>query len=173
MKKIVLAATAAATLCVPATAGAHAVVSATQPQGKSLTGARQAYVVRVPNEEEKTTTYQVTMFVPPAVQGSIAVMKKPGWRVTLKRDGEATTKITWRARNASAAIDPHFYDEFPVRWQNPATAQRTCFWIYQTYGNRVHNSRTGRSSWSKVETVKWSGAANSETPASCVTFTES
>ncbi len=173
MKKIVLAAAAAATLCVPASAGAHAVVSATQPQGKSLTGARQAYVLRVPNEEEKTSTYQVTLFVPPAVQPSIAVMKKPGWRISMKRSDAGTTKITWRARTAGAAIDPHFYDEFPIRWQNPATPQRTCFWVYQTYGTRVHNSGTGRSDWSKVETVKWSGPANSETPASCVTFTES
>ena len=172
MKKIVLAAVTAASLAVPAVAGAHATVNAMQPQGKSLISARQAYVVRVPNEEETTSTYQVTMFVPPAVQQSIAVMKKPGWRISLKRDGDRTTKITWRATR-SAAIDPHFYDEFPVRWQNPATAQRTCFWIYQTYGNRVANSRTGRSDWSKVQTVKWSGGGSSETPASCVTFTES
>ncbi len=171
MKKIVLAAMAAS-LAVPATAGAHATVNAMQPQGKSLISARQAYVVRVPNEEETTSTYQVTMFVPPAVQQSIAVKKVPGWRITLVRDGDRTTKITWRA-SRSAAIDPHFYEEFPVRWQNPATAQRTCFWIYQTYGNLVNNSRTGRTDWSKVQTVKWSGGASSDTPASCISFTES
>ena len=173
MKKIVLAACAAATLCVPASAGAHATVNAMQPQGKTLTAARQAYVLRVPNEEEKTSTYQVTLFVPPAVQSSIAVMKKPGWRITMKRTDAGTTKITWRARNGSSAIDPHYYDEFPVRWQNPAAAQRVCFWIYQTYGTQVHNSRTDRMGWSKSETVKWSGPASSETPASCLTFTES
>lgn len=167
MKRIVLAAAAAAPLAVPAVAGAHATVNAMQPQGKSLTSARQTYVVRVPNEEERADTYQVTLFVPPAVQPSISVMKKPGWRVTLTREGEAVTKITWRARHRGASIEPHFYDEFPVRWQNPATAQRTCFWIYQTYGNLV------RRRWSKVQTVKWSGGPGSDTPASCVSFTES
>jgi uncharacterized protein YcnI len=178
MKKIILAATAAASLAVPAAAGAHATVNAMQPQGKSLTAARQAYVVRVPNEQINADTYQVSMFVPPAVKESIRVMKKPGWRVTLAvsttgaktPEGEpiiAVNKITWTARTRGAAISPLFYDEFPVRWQNPAEPQRTCFWIYQTYGN-VKGSR-----WDKLETVKWSGGSASDTPASCISFTES
>ena len=167
MKKMILAAAVATPLAVPAVAGAHATVNAVQPQGKTLTGARQAYVLRVPNEEDAASTYQVSLFVPPAVQGSIAVMKKPGWKVSLTRSGEATTKITWRAKNLESSIEPHFYDEFPVRWQNPVSAQRTCFWIYQTYGTYA------KSRWSKVETVKWSGPSTAETPASCLTFTES
>jgi uncharacterized protein YcnI len=178
MKKLIFAATAAALLAVPAAAGAHATVNAMQPQGKSLTSARQLYVVRVPSEREKTDTYQVSMFVPPAVQQSIRVMKKPGWRITLAKkdtgikspEGEAVfaiEKITWTAVRRSSAIEPLHFDDFPVRWQNPAAPQRTCFWIYQTYGNRKG------SRWDRVETVKWSGASTSETPASCVSFTES
>jgi uncharacterized protein YcnI len=177
MKKIILAASAAASLAVPAVAGAHATVNAVQPQGKTLTAARQAYVLRVPNERTETSTYQVSLFVPPAVQETIRVMKKPGWKITLAKkdtgvktpEGEAVfaiEKITWTATR-SAGIDPFYYDEFPVRWQNPTKAQRTCFWIYQTYGNVV------KSRWSKVETVKWSGGSTSETPASCLSFTES
>ena len=106
MKKIILAATVATTLAVPAVAGAHATVNAIQPQGKTLTSARQAYVVRVPSERSETSTYQVSMFVPPAVQQSIRVMKKPGWKITLAKkdtgikgpEGDAVfaiEKITW------------------------------------------------------------------------------
>ena len=178
MKKPILAAVAAASLAVPAAAGAHATVNAMQPQGKSLTSARQAYVVRVPNEHADDDTYQVSMFVPPAVQQSIRVMRKPGWRIRINKkdtgikspEGEAVyaiEKITWTAVRRSAGIPPLYYDEFPVRWQNPAAAQRTCFWIYQTYGKRKG------SRWDRIETVKWSGAATSETPASCVSFVES
>lgn len=175
MKMIVLAAVAAATLCVPASAGAHTTVNAMQPQGKSLTSARQLFHLRVPNERTDVATYRVSLFVPPAVQQSIRVAKKPGWRVTLSKkdtgvkspEGDAVVaveKITWTVVRPSAAIDPLFYDDFPVRWQNPATPQRTCFWIWQTYGT-FKGSR-----WDRVETVKWTGGSTSETPASCVSF---
>ena len=173
MKKIIVAAVAAGSLCVPAFAGAHATVNAMQPQGKSLTAARQLFHVRVPNERTATDTYRVSLFVPPALQQSIRVAKKPGWRITMAKkdtgikgpEGDAVIaveKITWTAVRPSAAIEPLFFDDFPVRWQNPATAQRICFWIHQTYGNWK------RSRWDRVETVKWTGNASSETPASCI-----
>ena len=178
MKKLILSAAAAATLAVPASAGAHATVNAMQPQGKSLTSARQLYVVRVPNERTDTDTYQVSMFVPPAVQQSIRVQRKPGWRISIAKkdtgikgpEGDtvyAIQKITWTAVRRSAGIPPLYFEDFPVRWQNPAQAQRTCFWIYQTYG------KWQRSRWDRVETVKWSGNSTSETPASCISFVES
>ena len=178
MKKIVLAAAAATMLAVPAAAGAHATVNAMQPQGKSLTSARQLYVVRAPSERSKTDTYQVSLFVPAAIQQSIRVQKKPGWRISLAKkdtgikgpEGDtvfAVQKITWTAVRRSAATPPLYFDDFPVRWQNPATPQRMCFWIYQTYGNWKG------SRWDRVETVKWSGDSHSETPASCINFVES
>ncbi len=177
MKKLIVAAAAAATLAVPASAGAHATVNAMQPQGKSLTSARQLFHVRVPNERSNTDTYQVSMFVPPAIQQSIRVQKKPGWRISLAKkdtgikgpEGDtvyAVEKITWTALRRSSSIQPLYFDDFPVRWQNPATPQRTCFWIYQTYGERKG------SRWDRVETVKWSGTSTSETPASCINFVE-
>ncbi len=173
MRKIVIAAVAAASLCAPAAAGAHAPVNAMQPQGKSLTSARQLFHVRVPSERTETDTYRVSMFVPPAIQQSIRVAKKPGWRVTMSKkdtgikgsEGDAifaVEKITWTAVRPSAAIEPQFFDDFPVRWQNPAQAQRVCFWIWQTYGNWKG------SRWDRVETVKWTGNSSSETPASCI-----
>lgn len=177
MKKIIVAAVAAASLAVPAAAGAHATVSALQPQGKTLTSARQAYVVRVPTERSETSTYSVSLFVPPAIQESIRLQKKPGWRIkvaktdTGRKDAEggavfAVEKVTWTAKKGSG-IDPLFYDDFLVRWQNPATPQRMCFWIHQTYGTWKG------SRWDRVETVKWTGGSASDTPASCLTFTES
>ena len=177
MKKIVLAATAAASLAIPAAAGAHATVSAIQPQGKTLTSARQAYVVRVPTERSETSTYQVSLFVPPAIQESIRLAKKPGWTIkvakkdTGKKDAEggavyAVQKVTWTAKKGQG-IDPLYFDDFLVRWQNPATPQRMCFWIHQTYGTWKG------SRWDRVETVKWSGNSTSATPASCIGYVES
>lgn len=178
MRKLIFSAAVAASLTAPAAAGAHATVNAMQPQGKSLTSARQLYVVRVPNERSDSDTYQVSLFVPPALQQSIRPSRKPGWRVRLAKkdtgikgpEGDTVfnvEKITWTAVRRSAGIPPLFFEDFPVRWQNPATAQRTCFWIYQTYGN------WRRSRWDRVETVKWTGGSTSETPASCISFVES
>jgi uncharacterized protein YcnI len=177
MKKMIMAAVTTAALVAPAVAGAHATVSATQPQGKSLTSARQAYVVRVPNERADLDTYRVALFVPPGIQSGISVKKVPGWRIKLAtkdtgvKDAEGAPilnveKITWSATQG-AEISPKFYEEFPIRFQNPATAQKMCFWIHQFYG------KPRATSWTKVETVKWVGAEGSATPASCISFVAS
>jgi uncharacterized protein YcnI len=178
MKKIILGAVTAAALVAPAAAGAHATVNAMQPQGKSLTSARQAYVVRVPNERADSDTYRVSLFVPPAIQGSIRAKKLPGWTVRLStkdsgvKDAEGAPilnvlKITWTAKDVEASIPPLFYEEFPVRWQNPAQPQKMCFWIHQFYG------LPKGTSWSRMETVKWTGAEGAATPASCLSYVAS
>jgi uncharacterized protein YcnI len=154
----------AGALAVPALASGHATVSATQPQGKTLTAARTSYVLRVPNERDDAGTHRVVMFVPAAVQEAISFRKVPGWRVKLYRDGKKITKVAWSARSARSVIDPGFYEEFSFRFQNPATAQKLCFGAKQFY-ERVAPSKRG-------ETVYWTGPADSETPASCVDIVE-
>jgi hypothetical protein len=168
-----LAAAGATALLAPALAGAHATVSAIQPQGASLTSARQAYVVRAPNETANLFTDRVSLTVPGAVQEGISVLKEPGWKVRLKRvatgktdeDGAPvmkTTRITWTAK-AGSAFGPGFFGEWRIRFQNPATAQKLCFPIVQHYrGKRVKGRKT------KTETVRWVGPEGSEFPASCI-----
>jgi uncharacterized protein YcnI len=186
IRTYVTAATAAAMLAVPAAAGAHATVSPIQPQGKTLTAARTSYVLRVPNERAATSTYRVSMFVPPVVQEAISVKKKPGWVIKLatkdtgKKDAEgapvlAVEKVTWTAL-PGAEIDPRFFDDFDIRFQNPATPQKTCFWVHQFYGTTVKKkSKSGSTVFTRkpTETVKWTGAEGSATPASCLNFVSS
>lgn len=173
MKKLVIGvplAAAIAVLAVTPLASGHATVSLLQPQGKALTAARVAYVLRAPNEKAKQATFQVTLYVPEAVQATISVKQTPDWAVVLKRratgevDAEgnpryAIERVTWIARPGNR-VEPGFYGEWSFRIQNPATPQRLCFAVDQWY--------TKKTDTGKPELVKWSGGAESATPASCV-----
>jgi len=176
----VAGAVAGAALAVPAAAGAHATVSPMQPQGQALTSARTLYTLRVPNERPDTDTYRVTLFVAAPIREAISLAKKPGWDIRLTRrdtgrkDEEgrpvlATTRITWTARRGSE-IEPAFFDEFPIRFQNPASAQKLCFPVHQTYSETVRQRRSGRTVTVRreTETVRWTGPESADTPASCV-----
>ena len=172
MKKVIaigLTGAAALLAAVPLASG-HATVSLLQPQGKALTSARAAYVLRAPTEKAKQATIMVTMHVPEAVQTSISVKQTPDWTVVLKRretgqvDAEgnpryAIERVTWIAKKDSR-VEPGFYGEWAFRMQNPATPQRLCFSIDQWYSKKTDDG--------KPEVVKWSGASDSATPASCV-----
>src|SRR6476619_1683486 len=165
-----LALTATAVVLTPLASG-HSTVSLLQPQGKALTAARVAYVLRSPNEKAKQATFQVTMYVPDAVQTTISVKQTPDWAVVLKRratgevDAEgnpryAIERVTWIAKDPGNRIEPGFYGEWSFRLQNPATPQRLCFPMDQWY--------TKKTADGKPELVKWSGDSSSATPASCV-----
>ena len=176
MKKMAIGLSAAAAiLAIAPFASGHATVSLLQPQGRALTSARVAYVLRAPTERAKQDTIMVTMHVPEAVQASISVKQTPDWAVVLKRretgqlDAEgnpryAVERVTWIAKKDSR-IGPGFYGEWSFRMQNPATPQRLCFSIDQWY--------TKKTADGKPELVKWSGASDSATPASCVDIVSS
>lgn len=160
----------AAVLAVAPFAGGHATISLLQPQGKVLTSARAAYVLRAPNEKAKQDTIQVTLHVPAPVQTTISVKTTPDWAVVLKRretgqvDAEgnpryAIERITWIAKKGNR-IPPGFYGEWSIRMQNPATPQRLCFAIDQWYSKKTADG--------KPELVKWGGGPESATPASCI-----
>ena len=177
MKKVIalgVAASAAILALVPLASG-HATVSLLQPQGKALTSARAAYILRAPTERAKQSTIMLTMHVPEAVQASISVKQTPDWAVVLSRrptgqvDAEgnprfAVERITWIARKGNH-VDPGFYGEWSFRMQNPATPQRLCFAIDQWY--------TKKDAAGKPELVKWNGDSASPTPASCVEIVSS
>lgn len=168
-------AVSAAILAVVPLASGHSTVSLLQPQGKTLTSARAAYILRAPNEKAKQATIMVTMHVPEAVQRTISVKQTPDWSVVLSRrdtgqvDAEgnplfAIERVTWIARNGNR-VEPGFYGEWAFRMQNPATPQRLCFAIDQWYSKKDEAG--------KAEVVKWSGPAGSATPASCLDIVSS
>ena len=163
-------------LAVPAMSSGHATISAVQPQGALLTSARTAYVVRVPVERAKQNTWKAVMFVPAALQERISVRKVPGWTIRLSKaptgvkdadgyDVQKITRISWTANSKADETEPSMYEEFPVRFQNPATAQSVCFGINQYYRNKDGSRR-------KPEIVGWNGPPTSATPASCLTFVD-
>jgi uncharacterized protein YcnI len=160
----------AAILAVTPLASGHSPFTFFPPQGKGLTSARAAYILRAPNEKAKQATIMVTMYVPAPVQETISVKQTPDWAVVVKRretgqvDAEgnpryAIERITWIARPGNR-IEPGFYGEWSFRMQNPATAQKLCFAIDQWYSKKTADG--------KPEVVKWSGDASSATPASCL-----
>lgn len=151
-------------------ASGHATVSLLQPQGKVLTSARAAFVLRAPNERAAQNTFQVTLYVPEPLQRGISVKQVADWAVVLKRrdTGEknaegspifAIERITWIAKKGNQ-VAPGFYAEFALRWQNPTTPQRLCFAIDQWY--------TKKEGTTKPERVQWNGPPESQTPASCL-----
>jgi len=162
---------AAALMSLPAGAGAHATVTPFQPQTSPLTAARTLYVLRVPNEHATKGTYKVSLYVPAALQEAISVRQASDWRVKLRRKDTgkveegakvyAIEKITWTAKRG-ATIEPGFFGDFFLRWQNPVAAGQFCFSVNQYYRT------TGRRR-QKAEVVRWNGSPESERPASCVT----
>ena len=173
---LAVAGAAAVALAVPALSPGHATVSALQPQGPSLTGARGTYVVRTPNERDKQNTWKVVMYVPGPLQESFSVRQSPDWKIRITREdtgrkGEsgspifAIKRVSWTARSKDAEIEPGMFGEWPVRWVNPVEPQQLCFGIAQYYRNLDGTRR-------KAEIVNWTGdPATADTPRSCIAVT--
>jgi uncharacterized protein YcnI len=170
---LAVAAAATVALAVPALSSGHATVSALQPQGASLTGARGTFVVRAPNETPSQATWKIVMYVPAQIQESFSVKQDPNWKIRLVREdtgrkGEsgsaiyAIRRVSWTARNRDAEIEPGMFGEWPVRWVNPVAPTTLCFAIAQYY-------RNANGSRSKPEIVNWTGdPATAEHPRSCI-----
>jgi uncharacterized protein YcnI len=162
-----------AALAIPALSSGHATVSALQPQGTSLTGARGTYVVRAPNEREAQNTWKIVMNVPDAIQESISFRQVPDWRIKIVREdtgkrGEGGSKIfavkrvAWTAKTKDAEIEPGMFGAWEIRYVNPATPTTLCFGVLQYYRN-TEGKRV------KPEVVSWTGdPATADTPRSCI-----
>jgi uncharacterized protein YcnI len=174
-KRIVAAVAVTAVLGAGATAAAHTTISSTV-SGPLLTSARGSYVVRSPNETTAQSTWKVVMYVPKELQTAISIKQLPDWKARLKTadtgtkdaDGNpvlAITQVSWTAKTRDDEIPPHFYGEWPVRFQNPAVAGKYCFGFSQYYTNADGTRR-------KPQIVAWTGAADSPHPSSCLTVTD-
>jgi uncharacterized protein YcnI len=171
MKKLISVAAAASLAAVAAPyAGAHATVNLLL--GQPLTAATATWFLRVPNERPNKSTYKVTMSVPAPVQQTISILQTPGWKVTLtkqdtgQKDGEGNaisniTQVTWQALKGNL-VQPAMYRSFEFRFKAPSAPTSLCFAVDQVYN--------GAAKGMQAETVSWSGAAGTATPASCVTI---
>jgi uncharacterized protein YcnI len=174
MKKTALAAAIAA-LALPASAGAHTTISGLQA-GPLLTSARTSYLVRSPNETPSQSTWKLVMYVPKDIQTLISIKTLPDWKARLKttdtgqKDSEgnpitAISQVSWTAKTRDDEIPPHFYGEWPVRFQNPAFATKLCFGFSQFYTNKSGGH-------GQPDIVNWTGDAASDHPSSCLNIVD-
>ena len=164
--RTVAALTAAAALAAPAAASAHVTVNPPQ----AAPGSFAVLTVRVPNERDNKGTNKVVVNLPDGFF-SLSYKKVPGWTIVptkTKLDkpvdlGEFSadtqfTKVTMTARPAGV-IRPGQFEEFPLSVRIPSGKKGDvlAFPSVQTYQGG--------------ETVRWTGAPSSDTPAPRVTLT--
>jgi len=134
---LVLAATAAQ---------AHVTVAPKQ----SPLGAREKYVMRVPNEKASPTV-RIEGEFPPTLKVT-SFEDKPGWTVEPRRD--ASGAITGAVWTGSLPVDG--FTEFGILAVNPKAGQALTWRFTQVYGDGAR--------------VEWSGPKGSKNPAPVVTL---
>ena len=159
MKKALTGACAAMLVAALApTALAHVTV---QPN-EAIAGTFSRFVVRVPNERPDAATTKVVVKMPPLT--FVSFEPKDGWKRKVKmveldepidafgqEITEAVGKVTW----SGGEIGPGEFLEFGFSARMPDAEETIVFRAIQTY--------------SGGEVVRWTGAADSETPATTVT----
>src|SRR3954463_1679422 len=160
------AATAIATLAIPAAAQAHVTL---QPKAAPA-GAFTVLDVRVPTERDNASTAKVDVQFPSGF-ASASYQAVPGWKVRVIKkklttpiqtdDGpitEGVSRMVWTRTSRGGGIKPGQFQDFPISVQIPGKAgDKLTFKALQTYSNG--------------EIVRWIGAAGSDSPAPQVTVT--
>jgi uncharacterized protein YcnI len=162
MRKITLAAAAAAVLLTPLSAPAHVTLQPRQAPADSFVRLN----VRVPNERDNASTRKVHVQFPPGV---LALSYEPvdGWRIAVTKrkldqpaelHGEPVTEeideVSFTAQHG-ATIRPGQFRDFGLSLRTPAKPNRALtFKALQTY--------------SGGEVVRWIGPPDSEEPAAQV-----
>ena len=132
----------ALTLGVQALAFAHAVV---YPKASTV-GARERYVIRVPNERNLPTTRVEIQF--PAEVNVTSFYDVPGWQLEVVRDSaKRIIGAVW-----TGTLAPQRFVELPFVAANPRADARLVWPVYQTYADG--------------ERVAWTGPEDAKTPAS-------
>lgn len=130
----------------PMVARAHAVVF---PR-TSTPGAYERYVLRVPNERDAATTRIEIRF--PGGARVLSFEDVPGWTLSIVRDSaQRIVGAVW-----TGILQPERFVELPFIAVNPREAGRLDWPAFQTYANG--------------ERVEWTGAEESERPASFTTI---
>ena len=158
MKKLIAAAVAVVgVFALAAPAFAHVTV---QPN-EATVGTFSRFVVRVPNERDDASTTKVTVELPPLA--FVSFEPKDGWKRTTKEVEfdepidvfgeevkEGVGSVTW----SGGEIGPGEFLEFGFSARTPDAEGPLTFGAIQTY--------------SSGEVVEWTGAPDSEEPASVV-----
>jgi uncharacterized protein YcnI len=146
MKRLVLAVSAVlgAMLAVSGTAWAHVTVS---PE-EVTAGDYETLTVSVPTEKEVPTT-EIRVEVPEGFLLS-GVQPLPGWEHAFEEDGGVVTAVTF----SGGEIRPREFQQFLVQAQAPEEAGEYPWKAIQTYEDGSD--------------VEWTGAPDSEEPASVV-----
>ena len=135
-------------LAIPSVASAHAVVF---PKA-STQGAYERYVLRVPNEKDVPTTRVEMRF--PSNMRVLSFTDVQGWQLEILRDSsKAIVGAVW-----TGTLPPERFVEFPFVAVNPKTDATIVWPAYQTYEGG--------------ERVEWTGAPESERPASSTVITQ-
>ncbi|BBH24914.1 hypothetical protein Back11_62590 [Paenibacillus baekrokdamisoli] len=130
-------------------ASAHVTVQPAQ----TTQGGYEVFTVRVPSEAEKVTTTSVKVTVPDGIKVS-RVQPKAGWKYELEKNSDgAITTITWTTEGAG--LSQTEFDEFRVSGKVADDAKELTWKAYQTYSDK--------------SVVEWTGAPDSEHPASVTT----
>ncbi|HEX3886233.1 MAG TPA: DUF1775 domain-containing protein [Phenylobacterium sp.] len=125
----------------PLTAVAHVTVWPRQ----SEQGARESYVIRMPNEKRSATVRLDGEF--PAEVRVTSVRQAPGWTLEIKRDAAgAIVGASWVGE-----LPPDQFAEFGVLAVNPKEGSAITWRFTQTYADGT--------------TVNWTGAPGAPTPA--------
>ena len=106
-------------------ASAHVVVK----PGEVLTSAFTTFSVGVPVEKDVATT-AVKLEVPAGL-GHVTPTVKPGWAITVEKEGEVATSITW----SGGQIAGGFRDEFTFSAKTPSEPTELQWKAFQTYAD--------------------------------------
>ena len=148
MRKLVVAAVAAAALAAAPAAFGHASISPAVAKAKTL----QYFTLAVPTEKEGATTTKIEL-TPPAGFGIDSFEPAPGWKRDVQASGsgeEATIqKVTWSGGKTPTEEDSVFH--FVA---SPDSSETYKFSVRQTY--------------SDGSVVDWTGPEDSDSPAPVV-----
>lgn len=108
--------------------GAQAHVTLEVPT--AVAGEPYKAVLRVGHGCEGTATHTLVVALPPGFAGA-RPMPKPGWTLTLRREGGEVVEITWKAAGREAWLDPAHYDEFVLRGRAPRQPGPAWFKVQQ------------------------------------------
>lgn len=130
-----------ALLLVAGSAQAHVTVWPRQ----SEQGAREKYVIRMPNERSSATVKLEALF--PVEARVTSFQQSAGWTLTIRRDSAgAIVGATW-----TGELPPDQFAEFGIAVVNPKSGERLTWRFVQTYVDGT--------------VVEWAGAPGSKTPA--------
>ncbi|HSX31748.1 MAG TPA: YcnI family protein, partial [Candidatus Saccharimonadales bacterium] len=116
-------------LAITHTASAHVVVKPSEV----VTGSFETFSVSVPVERGVPTT-AIKLDIPAGLQ-YVTPTVKPGWTISVSKDGEAedaaVKSITW----TGGQIEPGFRDDFSFGAKTPDTQTQLQWKAYQTYAD--------------------------------------